>query len=742
MSFDLLFFFQSFTALITLALLVINFRKNNLHSEYGRGLFFFLLIYFLFSIGYLYTQFPLIEFRPPVILANWATYSIFLGSVLQYAIGMAIARRTGRNWYILGMLWFFVTVAAQFIPTRDGWWYALGYMGELKLLIYWMLIGGWVVFELALIVLIVKNYLQNKFPTVRNRLFIWGIAIVILLLGNAIYLFFSKEAGTLVMAAGILAIAYVVLTPRLPHLGATFRRMVNSVLLVLVEFIVFALVYLVLEIILRENLGIERAVVAAVLALALILIINPILRRIQKWVDRIFFGEEKDPRSALREFSQSISNILDLELLSAVVVDLVQEFLDVDRGILFLVEFEIGVNGQKQFHLTQSRKAPTTAFAGMLPGDCALANAWNKDRSALSYAEIQMLPRFQSLTHTTQVWLTRLNMDIYIPIHAQEEWVGLLALGPKASGASYFAEDIELLHTLADQTAVALQNTRLVESLMRVNKEFRRAYSAMEEAHTKLKRIDRTKSDFISIASHELRTPLTILSGYSQMLMEAPELQENKEYAAFLGGIYEGAQRLHEIVGSMLEVAKIDMHELALNTQPVTIAPIIEDAVQEFSKVLQERKLHLTLDESISVMPTVPGDSEALFKVFKHLLNNAIKYTPDEGSITLSSRHLPEGDARLPQGGVEIAVRDTGIGIDPRHKDLIFTKFYQTGDVDLHSSGKTKFKGGGLGLGLAIVRGIVQAHGGRVRVESSGYDEIKLPGSTFFISLPNEKKIT
>lgn len=739
---DQLFFLQSFTALLTLTLLVINFKKSNLRSEYGRGLFFLLLIYLLFNFGNLYARLPLIEFRPPVVLANWGAYGIFWGSVLLHAISIAIARRTGRNWQILGTVWFLIIVTADFIPTSDGWWYAWGYMGELQRLVYWMLIGGWGVFGLAAIVLIVKNYLQNKFPTVRNRLFIWGIACVILLFGNAIYLFFSKAAGTLVMAAGILAIAYVVLTPRLPHLGAAFRRMINSVVLILVEFIVFALMYLLLEIVLRENLGVERAIVAAVLALALILIVNPALRRIQKWADRIFFGEEKDPRSALREFSQNISNILDLELLSAVVVDLIQEFLDVDRGILFLVEFEMGTNGQKQYHLMQSRKTPTTAFSGVLPGDCALANAWNKNRSALSHAEIQMLPRFQDLTETTQLWLSRVDMDLYIPIHAQEEWIGLLALGPKASGASYFTEDIELLHTLADQTAVALQNTRLVESLMRVNKEFRRAYSAMEDAHTKLKRIDRTKSDFISIASHELRTPLTILSGYSQMLMEAPELQNNKDYAAFLSGIYEGSQRLHEIVESMLEVAKIDMHELSLNTQSVIIAPIIQQAAKEFSKVLKERTLHLILDESIAVMPAVPGDPDALTKVFKHLLNNAIKYTPDEGSITLSCRHLPEGSARLPQGGVEVAIRDTGIGIDPRHKDLIFTKFYQTGDVDLHSSGKTKFKGGGPGLGLAIVRGIVQAHGGRVRVESPGYDEIKLPGSTFFVLLPLEKKIT
>jgi signal transduction histidine kinase len=90
----------------------------------------------------------------------------------------------------------------------------------------------------------------------------------------------------------------------------------------------------------------------------------------------------------------------------------------------------------------------------------------------------------------------------------------------------------------------------------------------------------------------------------------------------------------------------------------------------------------------------------------------------------------------LPQGGVEIVVSDTGIGIDPRYHELIFVKFYQTGELALHSTGKTKFKGGGPGLGLAIARGVVEAHQGRIWVESSGHDEENCPGSKFTVVLP------
>jgi signal transduction histidine kinase len=137
----------------------------------------------------------------------------------------------------------------------------------------------------------------------------------------------------------------------------------------------------------------------------------------------------------------------------------------------------------------------------------------------------------------------------------------------------------------------------------------------------------------------------------------------------------------------------------------------------------------------MSHLPKIEADREALRKVFYHLIGNAIKYTPDGGTITILGKALPD-QVDLCEGGIEIVVSDTGIGIDPRFHDLIFRKFYQTGQIALHSTGKTKFKGGGPGLGLAIVQGIVEAHGGHVWVESPSWDEQVCPGSQFHVVLP------
>jgi signal transduction histidine kinase len=135
------------------------------------------------------------------------------------------------------------------------------------------------------------------------------------------------------------------------------------------------------------------------------------------------------------------------------------------------------------------------------------------------------------------------------------------------------------------------------------------------------------------------------------------------------------------------------------------------------------------------------GYSAPRYATLRCNISNAIKYTPDGGRITVSGRCLVDAHTGPQEGAVEIVVADTGIGIDPAMHDLVFAKFYQTGAVSLHSTGKANFKGGGPGLGLAIARGIVEAHGGRIWVESPGCDEEKCPGSQFHVVLPIIQKV-
>ncbi|GJQ34043.1 MAG: hypothetical protein JETCAE01_00530 [Anaerolineaceae bacterium] len=251
----------------------------------------------------------------------------------------------------------------------------------------------------------------------------------------------------------------------------------------------------------------------------------------------------------------------------------------------------------------------------------------------------------------------------------------------------------------------------------------------LEDANETLRKMDKTKTNFISISAHELRTPLTLIMGYSQMLEQ--DLKKDPEMQKLATGILEGAERMTDVVESMLDVSRIDSNALIMRKANIQLGPVIRKVQKEFSPAFEERNIHFST-EGLEKLPPVTADPDMMQKVFYHLMMNAIKFTPDGGKVKVSGRFV--NGAEPPQ--LEITICDTGVGIDPGMHDIIFEKFSQTGEVLMHSSGKTKFKGGGPGLGLAITRGIVQAHGGRIRVESPGHDEEKFPGSKFIVSLP------
>jgi signal transduction histidine kinase len=254
----------------------------------------------------------------------------------------------------------------------------------------------------------------------------------------------------------------------------------------------------------------------------------------------------------------------------------------------------------------------------------------------------------------------------------------------------------------------------------------------LEKAKNKLEKLDKSKSDFISIAAHELKTPLTLIEGYAAMLKEQIGVQRATQADIYLKGLDNGTRRLREIIDDMIDVSMIDNSLLSLNFQPLWLNRLFKVLSNEFQQSMSERNLMFTINPFPGSDEMTFGDSERLYQAFRNLIANAIKFTPDGGKIVIDGRKLP--------GFVEVTFQDTGIGIDPQDNDRIFEKFGRTGSVSLHSSGKTKFKGGGPGLGLPITKGIIEAHGGAIWVESPGYDEEKCPGAIFHVLLPIQKE--
>jgi len=292
------------------------------------------------------------------------------------------------------------------------------------------------------------------------------------------------------------------------------------------------------------------------------------------------------------------------------------------------------------------------------------------------------------------------------------------------------------IENLSEQEALDLLSTVTpiytygLEKIARLEMEARVAYITNElvEVRQTLEKLDRSKSNFISVAAHELKTPLTLIEGYASMMRDLVAQNGNKQIDTMLSGVNIGINRLHEIIDDMLDVSLIDNNLLSLNLQPLWINQLLNLLKREMESILQERCQTLEIRDFPGGETWIYADPERLSQALKNVISNAIKYTPDKGQITTDGRSLP--------GFIEITIADTGIGISPENQSVIFEKFGQVGRINLHSSGKTKFKGGGPGLGLPITRGIIEAHGGTIWVESEGFDEEKCPGSTFHILLP------
>ena len=679
-----------------------------------------------------------LAFLSDALVAHLPLYGILALSVVLFWLTWNFGRNVGRGW-----LWSGAGIAAflgavvlvsnplgfpDILLFQNGW--AFDRFGLAKVI----LISGWAS-QMAGATFVTSQALRRTVRYSTSYTY-WILVLFLTVAGDGLYFANIAVAGSLLMLAGALLAVYTLTTQRLPEISHNLRRSISF----LAYAVPATLLYLVCLGLAQEIFWLYPDLPLVWFALGvsilLVILVNPVLRRYQGWIKNLISGAAHDPTTMLRQYSQTITNTLDLQLLGTVTVGLASEYLDVSRGYLFLVEIEKDAEGKDVYQLRGVRGMGNTGpLSGRLSKDSQLAAAFREQCQPVSQSEIDLLPAYRDLLPDERSWLASLVGEVYAPICAKKEWIGLLVLGAKRSGAEFSDRDLAFLGTMADQTAVALENTRLVDGLMRLNNDFRRAYTALDQANRHLERLDRTKSDFISIASHELRTPLTLISGSSQMLMEDPGLAENAYYQQLISKIHSGTLRLHEIVDAMLDVAKIDARDLKLDTRPVVLAEVIEAVRSELKKSARDRNQEIDLIE-LHNLPSIVADAAALRKVFYHLIINAIKYTPDGGKITISGQVLEPNLTDLPKGGVEIIVSDTGIGIDPRFHELIFVKFYKTGELALHSSGKTKFKGGGPGLGLAIAHGIVVAHQGRIWVESLGHDEKACPGSQFHVVLP------
>ncbi len=389
---------------------------------------------------------------------------------------------------------------------------------------------------------------------------------------------------------------------------------------------------------------------------------------------------------------KALSAETSLDHLLTLITEETTRVMEADRSTLFLLDPEKGELWSKVAQGLESQ------VIRMQPHEGIVGYAISTDKT-VNIPDAYEDPRFNPEVDRQTGYRTR-NI-LCMPVRTKEgKTLGALQILNKREGI-FTTDDEELLRAISAQAAIALENARLYEDLRRANLQ--------------LKELDRLKSDFLANISHELRTPLAPIIGYLEVLLTDQDPLTPRQHSG-LTIISEAVDRLAALIEDLLAFVQIDRGEIALHTTPVSLASVIEAKLALLEKRAETKGTTLTT-EIPPDLPPVLADSEAIGKVLFLLLDNAIKFTPGGGRVTAGARPGPGAT-------VEIFVRDTGIGIPPAETAKIFDRFYQ---VD--SSPTREY--GGTGLGLAVVKQIVEAHGSRITVESTIGE-----GSTFCFTLP------
>ena len=292
-----------------------------------------------------------------------------------------------------------------------------------------------------------------------------------------------------------------------------------------------------------------------------------------------------------------------------------------------------------------------------------------------------------------------LRSALSLPLTVKGQVIGVINLTKITLESPFALGDAELLSVLIGQAAVAIVNARLIKQ--------------MEAAYEELSRLEHLKTEFINIAAHELRTPVSIVLGYASLLAELapPEMQE------MIDPLHSQARQLERIVDDLFHLdylKSLKEFDPGIDIEPLDLAECARFAIREAQAVAEARNLQLTLTTPEPVWAL--GDMPGLRRILRHLLDNALKFTPAGGQVQINV--AAEGAEAF------LRVQDTGPGVPPEERERIFAPFYQVGSSLRRSHG-------GMGLGLSLARRMMQAQGGRLWLEARPG-----PGASFCLALP------
>jgi signal transduction histidine kinase len=401
---------------------------------------------------------------------------------------------------------------------------------------------------------------------------------------------------------------------------------------------------------------------------------------------------QADRLQRILEISQILTSTYDLEELLHMILAAATELTKTEAASILLLN-----DGGTELRFAATTGSDREKLMTLrVPVENSLAGTILRSGEPMVFDDVRQDPRHFSGVDKKTAFESRSLLGV--PLLIRNRGIGVLEALNKIDNSSFSEDDGQVMMTLAAQAAVAIENARLV--------------TALQKAYEQLNRVDQIKSDFIAIASHELRTPLGLILGYAAMLKEDVQVPETTEQ---LDVVMNSALRLRDLIDDMVNVQHIEEGKAKLVLTEFILQDVVQHVVQAVSELYTTKEQEML----ISLPPhavQIRADREKITLVLNNLLTNAIKFTDPRGRIMISVERQ--------NGDIQVHIADTGIGIPAREVERIFDRFYQ---VEPHLTRQH----GGLGLGLAIAKGMVELHGGKIWVES-----VEGMGSRFSFSVP------
>jgi signal transduction histidine kinase len=411
----------------------------------------------------------------------------------------------------------------------------------------------------------------------------------------------------------------------------------------------------------------------------------------------------------------------DIQALFQEIAQAASDLLQAEAGVITLV-----VEEGRFLKVVASTGPMAPANGSLLPVDNSLSGWVVANEQPLVSDNMDADPRSYSLPGVRAA----LRTVAIVPLRSSDVVIGTVSVHNRHNGKSFGQNDLQLLRTLGEQAVIGLDRAHVLE-------ESRKNERALAAKNTELQRATQLKNEFLANMSHELRTPLNSIIGFSDLILSGAVGPVNEQQEDFLGAILRNGRHLLGLINSVLDLSKIEAGRMTLELAPTDLRDGIKQAVADTTslRTAKSQDCALQMDDSLPLI--ILGDDQRVRQVLFNLLSNASKFTPEHGTITLSAIRtrapLPvpaertgEQPKLMTREAVWVSVIDTGVGIKTEDMPKLFQEFSQ---VDTSASRRAQ----GTGLGLALCKKFVEAHGGTIGAES-----IYGTGSTFWFILPAE----